>query len=683
MASSSSLRPSYTRGPSHVRVNIRSRKTLIINETVEMPQSTTLASLRLFLRKTFPYLPFLFKFETESKVRINQDYEDQVLVSTMSSVIYLIPSIPKYPKGQDPETLMKKQIAALSGQTGKNSGSPTRGKSRGGSRGGNRLEPLDPATSGGHSPVTPGSPMPMSPAPGSPNGRSPSRGDAGGGSYYDDNEAATREEDVSLPVRVRQQIKNAWELDKIKTINIKSPTPVIDYQSMSEIPAEFVAELRKLNLTDLSLDMSNYRQLDKLQLRNPIVSFNDTNEFQRFALRSAVLAGLDDKIIKIQCAARQKNSKKRVDGIIRDAHRDALIYQEKLDEELKRRQNDENEALLKKEERKEHTSTAPVSEDLVFIPFNVGDIVDVCIDDDWLPGKVVYVDNATGMINVSHYFDGATTQYNVGHVRPNSTYVPPVEIESDSLGHVDDNVTIHFKKPRKKMHSKANDQLRFLNTPTAFVGVYARSPTLDSEREFSSGNKTTVRSVQKLLSPDPDEYEAVSTPVPVKITTNSVQSEQKEPESNPIPEIATLEVALAPEPTPEPVAEVQQEQEQEIPSAKSSAKAVQFDPPASSPEPEPEVVVVNHSTIASDVISSSIKSGIERVSRPTTPATPQSSTKSHHGLMAEDLISSSIKNGIQNVSRPSTPAQAAHDVISFSIKSGMQRVSRPTTPAIE
>ena len=86
-----------------IRVNVRSRNEIRINESLEMPQNITLRSLRLFLRKTFPYLPYRFEFETETKVRVESELENKILVSTMGNVIYMTPYIPKYPKGHEKE----------------------------------------------------------------------------------------------------------------------------------------------------------------------------------------------------------------------------------------------------------------------------------------------------------------------------------------------------------------------------------------------------------------------------------------------------------------------------------------------------------------------------------------------------------------------------------------------------
>ena len=110
--SATNVRGSGTR-PGFVRVNVRSRKEICVNETMEMPASTTLANLRQFLCKTFPYLPAYFKFETEDKVKVDPKLEKRVMVSTLGTTIYLYPFIPKYPKGQEPETVMAQKAAAF------------------------------------------------------------------------------------------------------------------------------------------------------------------------------------------------------------------------------------------------------------------------------------------------------------------------------------------------------------------------------------------------------------------------------------------------------------------------------------------------------------------------------------------------------------------------------------------
>ena len=168
-----------------IRINVRSRHEIRINESLEMPENMTLRSLRLFLRKTFPYLPYRFEFETESKVRVDIELEIKILVSTMGTVVYLIPWIPKYPKGHE-KAEKRTRTKGRSKDDGNNGNNGNNKNNKSG-----KLSPL----------------------------RAKSPGNDKEWVDYDNGGDGNNEDDALVPPRVRRKILDAWQQDKIARIS--------------------------------------------------------------------------------------------------------------------------------------------------------------------------------------------------------------------------------------------------------------------------------------------------------------------------------------------------------------------------------------------------------------------------------------------------------------------------------
>ena len=77
IASSRAMTHPLAQEEDFIQISIRSQKNIRINETLELPASVTLATLRQFLKKTYPYLPGRFRFQNES-VLIEQSFEKTV-----------------------------------------------------------------------------------------------------------------------------------------------------------------------------------------------------------------------------------------------------------------------------------------------------------------------------------------------------------------------------------------------------------------------------------------------------------------------------------------------------------------------------------------------------------------------------------------------------------------------------
>ena len=325
--------------PGYIRVNVRSRKEICVNETMEMPNQTTLASLRQFLRKTFPYLPWYFKFETENKVKIDHNLEKRIAVATLGPTIYLYPFIPKYPKGQDPETLLAKKMAAMDGGGGGGSPDGKKGKKA----------MLDPISSPGTPAAKPGSP-------------------GGGlfGSMRGDEELFYEEEygdEGLVPSAVRSKIRDEWEQDRIASMTRTGAISPPSSATANGIPPDLMTVLRTSGLDGLAinLDMGEFRvvtsyenRVNKVALtlrpqslsisltltptltliltqthKTPSVSFDDKKEFRRFAMKQTLMMNLHPEALRIQQKVRTKLAKKRVSQkrleIAAEAERLALL----------------------------------------------------------------------------------------------------------------------------------------------------------------------------------------------------------------------------------------------------------------------------------------------------------------------------------------------------------------------
>lgn len=71
------------------RITIKKRSTVHINETLEMPQQTTLSALRVFLRHTYCYFPIKYFFEMTDGTVIKKRAEKNVFVQDVGDQIYL------------------------------------------------------------------------------------------------------------------------------------------------------------------------------------------------------------------------------------------------------------------------------------------------------------------------------------------------------------------------------------------------------------------------------------------------------------------------------------------------------------------------------------------------------------------------------------------------------------------
>jgi len=344
----------------HVRINVRSRKEICINETMEMPVETTLASLRLFLRKTFPYLPWAFKFETEKKVTIDISLEKRILVSALCPTVYLYPYIPKYPKGQDPATLLAEKAAALNGGTAP---SPLA----------NKLKKLEKKRRGLGSPGKPGESlvgMGM-------NGES-------GFTYNQGEEEDGEVEDGLIPLHVRERVLDEWRDNRIAYMQaIQFNSQGTEEEERTGIPEKFLKVLRSSGLEQLigSLDINEFRRINAYELRKgavPRVSYNDETEFRRFAMRSTVIQALAPKALAIQQKARSNLAKQKV-----SIKRQEILFM-KQEEERKKREMAEQAELL-----------SGSSENLN--KFKVGSDVFARVDSDGdlLPARITAIHNVS------------------------------------------------------------------------------------------------------------------------------------------------------------------------------------------------------------------------------------------------------------------------------------------------
>jgi hypothetical protein len=93
IASSRAMTHPLAQEEDFIQISIRSQKNIRINETLELPASVTLATLRQFLKKTYPYLPGRFRFQNES-VLIEQSFEKTVPVGFMGKTLFLVPYVP-------------------------------------------------------------------------------------------------------------------------------------------------------------------------------------------------------------------------------------------------------------------------------------------------------------------------------------------------------------------------------------------------------------------------------------------------------------------------------------------------------------------------------------------------------------------------------------------------------------
>ena len=420
-----------------IRVNVRSRNEIRINESLEMPQSITLRSLRLFLRKTFPYLPYRFEFETETSVRVDSELENKILVSTMGNVIYMTPYIPKYPKGHEKEE--KKPEVQIEG----------RRKDK------NKLNEQQQQQQRGRSPQKNG-------RIGSPNGKklSPIRNNTNTADGINDNmEWVTYDGDVDVneplvPDYMRRSILDAWKTDEIATlasthaltqdgalVNPDSANNSISHtnatavdssngaedenlvghardvstlsrfntvtlsedtinnnnnennenengtiitnfttntaiKSVSDLglPEKFVAILKNLGLRAGDININKFRDIDPLQRKEfPTVSFDDTKEFRRYALRNALFLKLMPATIMIQCMIRKKLARNKVNRARLQKQQDEWIATQ-LELEAKER------------EAQEILASQP-------IVYQVNDEVLARLDGDWLPARITMISN--------------------------------------------------------------------------------------------------------------------------------------------------------------------------------------------------------------------------------------------------------------------------------------------------
>ena len=520
----------HVHGNGFFRVNVRSRKEICINETMEMPVGVTLASLRLFLRKTFPYLPGYFKFETEDKVKIEQSLEKRVLAHTLGPTVYLYPFIPKYPKGQDPESLMERQKSALGGNGGDMS-TKRRGKAK--------LDPIESERS-------------LNSRSGSRQARrgSPSFGssqDAG-----DDFFNGTMYEDEGfVPMAVREKVMREWDENLIASMTT-TEIPITVDQSTSEatglsgISPDFIAVLRKSGIESVAnkLDMNEFRSISALEIRDgstPSVSFDDNKEFQRFAMKQTLMGLVDSQVLKLQMLSRRRQAYQKVSRVraekAADAERRALLeaveQADKLgssDIPLSAGPSNGGTELL--------SSQAVVATNAPVVSYVLGEDVMARLgsDLDLLPARIVAV-NGDGSYDLSFYhgeigyhIPGVDLVSNSGKIAvPKSANQPLPEYEvpySERRERVQNNdnpsqgenqllqsdATTFSEKPNKKSLKKGKSRLLLsieksvrdleMSAAEGFVGEFTHSPTIDKMKMDIHGRTSKARIVVSIDSLD-------------------------------------------------------------------------------------------------------------------------------------------------------------------------------------